>query len=180
VIAREIIAQAEHDARAIVLVVALGSDVAARIENAVASLIQAQPRRAIISEALAARGGILVADTFDAAIDAANEFAPEHLLIAAESAERALTRVRNAGTVFVGQMSSVVFGDYITGANHVLPTGGAARSASGLSTADFVRWTTIQRVSDVGASTLATDAAVFADAEALPGHAAAAHSWCVS
>jgi histidinol dehydrogenase len=88
-----------------------------------------------------------------------------------------LDRLRNAGTVFVGASASVTFGDYMTGANHVLPTGGLARSYSGLSTLDFVRWTTYQRVSEDAAARLADDVGVFADAERLPGHALAARAW---
>jgi histidinol dehydrogenase len=85
--------------------------------------------------------------------------------------------VRNAGTVFVGNASSNAFGDYLTGANHILPTGGLARSYSGLSTLDFVRWTTWQAVTPAAARALAGDAAAFAEAEGLPGHAAAARAW---
>ena len=87
------------------------------------------------------------------------------------------TCARSAGTVFVGETSSVTFGDYITGANHVLPTGGLARSYSGLSTSDFVRWTTYQRVDRDAAARLALDVAAFAEAEHLPAHAAAARAW---
>ena len=77
--------------------------------------------------------------------------------------------VRNAGTVFLGETRSVAFGDYMTGANHVLPTGGLARSYSGLSTLDFVRWTTYQRVTPEAAARLAGDVGAFADAEGLAG-----------
>ncbi|HEX4934605.1 MAG TPA: histidinol dehydrogenase, partial [Gemmatimonadaceae bacterium] len=84
---------------------------------------------------------------------------------------------RNAGTVFVGATSSNAFGDYMTGANHVLPTGGLARSYSGLSVLDFLRWTTYQRVSAEAAARLAGDVATIAVAEGLPGHAAAALQW---
>jgi histidinol dehydrogenase len=79
--------------------------------------------------------------------------------------------------VFVGPSASVAFGDYMTGANHVLPTGGLARSYSGLSTLDFVRWTTYQRVTTDAAAQLADAVGVFADAEGLPGHAFAARAW---
>ena len=85
--------------------------------------------------------------------------------------------LRGAGTIFVGPSSSVAFGDYITGANHVLPTGGLARTYSGLSTLDFVRWTTYQRVTPAAAARLAEHVGVFADAEGLPGHARAARAW---
>jgi histidinol dehydrogenase len=90
-----------------------------------------------------------------------------------------LPGIRNAGCVFVGEQSSVVFGDYITGGNHVLPTGGLARSYSGLGPLDFVRWTSYQKVTRDAAQRLAGDAAILADAEGLPAHAAAALGWSV-
>jgi histidinol dehydrogenase len=79
--------------------------------------------------------------------------------------------------VFIGREASVAFGDYMSGANHVLPTGGTARAYSGLSPLDFVRWTTYQRFTESAARRLADDVAMFADAESLPGHAAAARRW---
>ena len=85
--------------------------------------------------------------------------------------------MRNAGSVFLGPAASVSFGDYMTGANHVLPTGSLARSYSGLSTHDFIRWTTYQRVSPAAAARLAEDVAAFAEAEGLTGHADAARAW---
>jgi histidinol dehydrogenase len=123
---------------------------------------------------LGARPWIEQVDSLDAAINRANEIAPEHVLLALEGAEEAASRIRSAGTVFVGQTSSNAFGDYMTGANHVLPTGGLARSYSGLSTLDFIRWTTIQTVTEDAARSLAPDVARFAEAEGLPGHAIAA------
>jgi histidinol dehydrogenase len=98
-------------------------------------------------------------------------------VLATLDAEALLARVRHAGTVFVGGSSSNAFGDHMTGANHTLPTGGLARAYSGLSTLDFVRWTTWQVVTPEGAGSLAHDVAVFAEAEGLPGHAAAARAW---
>ena len=173
-VARELLAQAEHDPRAAVVAIALNDRVACAIEQAIASALSAEPRRAIIAESLAGRGALLVEPSLDLAIAFANEYAPEHLLLALRSAGDALAAVRNAGTVFVGETSSVAFGDYMTGANHVLPTGGLARSYSGLSTIDFVRWTTYQRVTRAGAAALADDVASLARAEGLPAHAAAA------
>jgi histidinol dehydrogenase len=79
--------------------------------------------------------------------------------------------------VFVGEHSAVAFGDYMTGSNHVLPTGGAGLLHSGLSTQDFVRWTSWQTVTQEAAMRMAQDVALFADAEGLPGHAAAARSF---
>src|SRR6185369_12851556 len=87
----------------------------------------------------------------------------------------ALGRVRAAGTMFLGPNSSVAFGDYITGANHTLPTAGLARAYSGLSTLDFLRWFTWQEVDAAAARDLATVTATLADAEGLPAHAQAAN-----
>jgi len=111
------------------------------------------------------------------AVAFAERWAPEHLMLAVEGAPELARRVRNAGTIFVGTSSSGAFGDYLTGANHVLPTAGAARAWSGLSTLDFVRWTTVQTVSPEAAASLAGDTEAFAIAEGLHAHAAAARAW---
>jgi histidinol dehydrogenase len=175
IVAREALAQAEHDPRAAVIIITLGSP--QPIRGAICARLGAEPRRAIIAEALSTRGGLLVATSIDSAVSFANAWAPEHLLLAIAAPHAVLHAIRNAGTVFLGQSSSVAFGDYITGANHVLPTGGLARSYSGLSTQDFVRWTTYQRVDASAASRLARDTAVFAEAEQLDAHARAARAW---
>jgi histidinol dehydrogenase len=116
-------------------------------------------------------------DSLEEAIAFSNSYAPEHLLLVLAEPDAVLARLRNAGTIFVGAHTSVAFGDYMTGANHVLPTGGLARSYSGLSTLDFVRWTTYQRVTRDAAARLADDVGIFADAEGLGGHALAARAW---
>jgi histidinol dehydrogenase len=85
--------------------------------------------------------------------------------------------VRNAGTVFLGEYASVAFGDYMTGANHVLPTAGLARAYSGLSVLDFYRWTTYQRVEREAAARLSEDVGLLADSEGLFAHAEAARAW---
>jgi histidinol dehydrogenase len=175
-VARELLAQAEHDPLAAVIAVVTSARVARAVEDALAACIQAQPRAVICAEALSARGAVLWTDSLDDAIAFANDYAAEHLLLLAQP-DVTLARLRNAGTVFVGDSASVAFGDYMTGANHVLPTGGLARSYSGLSTADFMRWTTYQRVSREAAARLSADVGIFADAEGLPGHAMAARAW---
>lgn len=175
-IAREMLAQAEHDTDACVVCVVVGAS-ADLVESVLRMRLVDQPRAMIIASALATRGALLTATSVDEALAFAGRYAPEHLLLAVRDAERLAPRVRNAGTVFVGTSSSVTFGDYMTGANHVLPTGGLARCYSGLSTLDFVRWTTYQRVTTAAAAQLADDVARFAESESLPAHADAARAW---
>jgi histidinol dehydrogenase len=182
VIAREMLAQAEHDPDAAVVCVVAGVDgepLAERVLAAVRAQLTSAPRAEVIREALATRGGIITVPSLDEAVAFANAWAAEHLLLVVQDAMRdqVLASLRHAGTVFVGDHSSVAFGDYMTGANHVLPTAGAGRRYSGLSTLDFVRWTTWQQVSPEGAAAMADDVGRFADAEGLPAHAAAARAW---
>jgi len=179
VVAREMLAQAEHDPVAAVVLVtdsdALASDVRAALE----ARVEAEPRADVIRAAFAARGGILTVASLVDAVEFANAWAAEHLLLAVAPAVegRVLAELRGAGTIFVGETASVAFGDYMSGANHVLPTGGLARIWSGLSTLDFVRWTTWQRIDREAARRLADDVDTFARAEGLPAHAAAARQW---
>jgi histidinol dehydrogenase len=177
VVVREILAQAEHDPRAVVVVVTIGESVAKAVINRLIDALPSQQRRDIIAESLASSGAVLWTQDVNSAIAFSNDFAPEHLLLAVASAGDLLPMVRNAGTIFLGERSSVSFGDYMTGANHVLPTGGLARSYSGLSVLDFMRWTTYQAVSLAAAEQLAGDVGIFADSEGLPAHAAAARQW---
>lgn len=175
-VARELVAQAEHDPKACVIAVTTDVEQARNIARLLEAHMKAADRKDIVGEAIATRGGILVAESLEDAASFANEYAAEHVLLAVSDPDYALTLLRNAGTVFLGASSSVAFGDYMTGANHVLPTGGLARSYSGLSTLDFIRWTTYQRVSPEAALEMADAVGIFADAEGLPGHANAARS----
>ena len=176
-VAREMLAQAEHDPLAAVVVVATNAGTAKAITNAIGELLPLQPRADIAAAALAGQGAVLWTHSLAAVVEFSNAYAPEHLLLAVAQPDELLPRLRNAGTVFVGACASVAFGDYMTGANHVLPTGGLARSYSGLSTLDFIRWTTYQRVTRAAAARLADDVGVFAEAEQLGGHALAARAW---
>lgn len=183
-LARELLAQAEHDPDAAVIAVLVGtpeqvSAMSDALEVETLAQIAQAPRAQIVRESLAARGAIVSVATIAEGVAFANEWAAEHLLLVVAEPLRAstLAALRSAGTIFVGEASSVAFGDYMTGANHVLPTAGAGRSYSGLSTLDFVRWTTWQEVSPAAAASLAQDVGAFADAEGLPAHAAAARAW---
>jgi histidinol dehydrogenase len=177
VITRELLAQAEHDPLAAVVLVTTSTALADRVEQLLSESVPREPRADIIRAALGARGALLVAPSLDAAVAFSNRWAPEHLLIATREPDALLPAVRNAGTVFVGETASVAFGDYLSGANHVLPTGGLSRAYSGLSTIDFYRWTTWQRIDRTVAADFAEITGIFADAEGLPAHAAAARQW---
>jgi histidinol dehydrogenase len=176
-VAREMLAQAEHDPLAAVVAVTTSARAVDEILAALETGLTTHPRAEICRAALTGQGAVLSAGSPADAIAFANEYAAEHLLLIVDALDEALAALRNAGTVFVGPTASVAFGDYMTGANHVLPTGGLARSYSGLSTLDFVRWTTYQRVTPEAAAGLAEDVGIFADAEGLPGHAATARAW---
>jgi histidinol dehydrogenase len=177
VISRELLAQAEHDPWTSVILITDDEPLARTVIASLEADLPRQQRAAIIRDALSNRTAVLWASTLLDANTFAAEYAPEHLLLAGVRAEPLLDRVRNVGTVFVGAYSSVAYGDYMTGANHVLPTGGAARSYSGLSTGDFMRWTTYQRVTRSAAASLAADVATIAESEQLTAHAVAARAW---
>ncbi len=172
-IARELCAQAEHDPEASCVALVLGDP--APVERALAAM--EPPKRALVAQALSTAGAILEVRSFDEAVAFAADYGAEHLLLAVRDPEALLPRIRHAGTIFLGDGSSVAFGDYLTGGNHVLPTAGAGRSFSGLSTLDFVRFTTYQRVTRAAAARMAGDVGLLADAEGLPSHAAAARAY---
>jgi histidinol dehydrogenase len=173
-IARELLAQAEHDVDACVVALCLGDDLAARVVAALEASLPSQPRRATIETALRTRGAVLTIRSLDEAWPFVEAFAAEHLQLNLADAESFLPKVRNAGTIFVGSNASVAFGDYLTGANHVLPTAGAGRRFSGLSVLDFVRWQTWQKVTPRAAAAMSVDVVALATSEGLPAHANAA------
>jgi histidinol dehydrogenase len=156
---------------------AVGDAPAVAIARAVVKAAARAKRLEIVTQALRERGAVLTVDSLEEAWAFVADFAPEHLLLATASAREHLAQVRNAGTVFVGETASVAYGDYMTGANHVLPTAGLARAYSGLSVLDFYRWTTYQRVDPDAASRLAEDVGLLADSEGLFAHAEAARAW---
>ncbi|KFE69558.1 histidinol dehydrogenase [Hyalangium minutum] len=176
-VAREMLAQAEHDPDACCVTLAVSVTVAETIAAAVERAAAKAQRREIVTTALRERGAVLSVDSLEEAWPFVSEFAPEHLLIATAMPREHLERVRNCGTVFLGERASVAFGDYMTGANHVLPTAGLGHAYSGLSVLDFYRWTTYQHVDHAAAAQLAEDVGVLADSEGLFAHAEAARAW---
>ncbi len=181
-VAMEMLAQAEHDPDAACVAVVTaptrsGSDaLAAAVRAELAALLAAAPRREVAAAALAGAGALLTADSLDEAVAFASAWAPEHLSVMTAGAADVASRIRTAGTTFVGPWASVAFGDYLTGANHVLPTAGRARSFSGLSAQHYLRSFTVQEISSAGAASMAGDVVRLADAEGLPAHAAAAEA----
>ncbi len=173
-VAAELVAQAEHDPDASAVLVSTDARLVERVRDALVELLRDAPRADIVRDALAARGALLTAVSLDEALAFAERYAPEHLALLVAEPRAALAKVRCAGSVFLGAASSVTFGDYLTGANHVLPTAGWARSCGGLSAADFVRSFTWQEVSPEAAALLAAPTALLAETEGLPGHALAA------
>jgi histidinol dehydrogenase len=174
-IAADMLAQAEHDPSAsatlITTSLALAESVAAEIERQLESLPTANIARQSIDNASA----IIVVSDMDAAVDYCNQIAPEHLSLHDPSL---LTKIRNAGTVFLGPNSPESAGDYASGPSHVLPTGGAARLRGGLSTADFVKVIAIQSLTPAALSEMASAITALARAEGLEAHARAVEVRC--
>jgi histidinol dehydrogenase len=173
-VAFELLAQAEHDPDAAAVLLTTSPKLLERVADALRNAVPRQPRGEIIATALRRSGALLLANDEREMIEFNRDYAPEHLALFVREPRVLLTDVRNAGTVFLGDASSVAFGDYISGANHVLPTATLARAYSGLSTLDFMRWTTYQELSSDVAAGFAPVTAILAEAEGLPAHAAAA------
>ena len=171
-IAADLLAQAEHDPDAVAIFVTtsltFGRAVAAEITRQLAQLPKSNPAW----RSLAKNGVVLVARNFAAAARFVNRFAPEHLILPGAAAKLA-DRFDSAGSIFLGDWSAQSFGDYATGTNHVLPTGGVARARGGLSTADFVKCVCVQEVTRAGLAHLAPVVEEFAKAEGLLAHARA-------
>jgi len=166
-IASDLVAQAEHDPEALAVFVTTREDLAKAV---IAETKQRSRENAVAHEALRRNGIAIVAGSVEEARKITNCLAPEHLTVDAESD---LKWVENAGSVFVGRWSAQPMGDYISGPNHTLPTGGMARVRGGLSVNDFVKLITVQEYTAQGMQTLGTKAALLAEAEGLVGHAEA-------
>ena len=173
-VAAELMAQAEHDPEAACVLVTPSEALARAVRPELAAQLASAPRREVAAAALAGAGALLVAASLDDAVAFAEAYAPEHLSVMTAEAPAVASRILTAGTTFVGPWASVAFGDYMTGANHVLPTAGRARSFSGLSAQHYLRSFTVQEITERGAASLAGDVALLAEAEGLPAHAAAA------
>ncbi len=170
--AADMLAQAEHAPEATAVAVTEDRDLAESIADAVKHQVEERERADTIREALDHdASGVFVTRSTSEAIAFAEEYAPEHLSIQAEDDEGILRRIENAGSVCLGPYSPVAAGDYATGPNHVLPTGGAARLHGGLSVDEFLRATTIQRVTRDALADLSETVTTIAEAEGFEAHA---------
>jgi len=171
-VAADLLAQAEHDPQSQAILVTasakLASEVAAQVERQMVTL----SRHAILVKSIAASRCIVVPD-LATAIQVSNDYAPEHLLLQIRQPRAALSQIRNAGSIFLGEWSPEPMGDYCSGTNHVLPTYGYARAYSGLSLVDFNKRITVQELTPDGLRDLGPVAATLAHLEGLDAHAAA-------
>ena len=170
-VAADLLSQAEHDELASAILVTTSQELAEKVSEEVDRFLNELSRSEIIRKSLDNYGYILVADTMEEVIDIANEIASEHLEIQTKNPYDIMTRIRNAGAIFIGEYSSEPLGDYFAGPNHVLPTNGTAKFFSPLSVDDFIKKSSIIAYSQEALGAIHTDIEKFAEAEHLTAHA---------
>ncbi len=169
-VALDLITQAEHGPDSPAILVTTDPVFADAVEAAVNDLLATALRRDILLRSLGEHGRIVLAPDLDAAIDFANDYGPEHCSVDVEPLEPTVERIRNAGSLFVGPWAPESAGDYATGANHVLPTGGLARSSGGLAVEDYGKFLQVQRITREGLAALAETVTTLAEVEGLLAH----------
>jgi len=169
-IAADLITQAEHGPDSPAILVTTDAAFADAVEAAVNDALTVAARREILGVALRDHGLIALAPSLDAAIDFINAYGPEHLSVDTEPLEPAVVRLRNAGSIFVGPWAPESAGDYATGANHVLPTGGLARASGALAVETYGKFTQIQRITREGLAGIRQTVGTLAEAEGLLAH----------
>jgi histidinol dehydrogenase len=169
-IALDLLAQAEHDATAQAMLITDDADFARRVTAAVETRLATLPRREIAAASWRDFGAVITVADWDEAIGLVDRIAPEHLEIQTAGAEGLAARVRNAGAIFIGAWTPEAIGDYVGGPNHVLPTSGAARFSSGLSVLDFMKRTTVARMTPAALAAIGPAAETLAAAEGLAAH----------
>ncbi len=170
-VAADLLSQAEHDELASAILVTTSRELAEQVSRETDRFIRELSRGEIIQKSLDNYGHILVADTLEDAIDAANEIASEHLEIMTADPYQVMTKIRNAGAIFIGEYSSEPLGDYFAGPNHILPTNGTAKFFSPLSVDDFLKKSSIIAYSREALEEVHRDIEQFAEAEQLTAHA---------
>ena len=170
-VAADLLSQAEHDEMASAILVTTSEKLAREVSDQIDGFLKELSRADIIQKSLDNYGYILIADTMDEVIDTANEIASEHLEIMTKNPYDAMTRIRNAGAIFIGEYASEPLGDYYAGPNHVLPTNGTAKFFSPLSVDDFIKKSSIIGYSREALERVHKDIEAFAEAEHLTAHA---------
>lgn len=170
-VAADLLSQAEHDEMASAILITTSQELAEKVSAEVDKFIAELSRKEIIQKSLDNYGYILVADTMEEAIGAANDIASEHLEIQTKDPYNVMTKIRNAGAIFIGEYSSEPLGDYFAGPNHVLPTNGTAKFFSPLSVDDFIKKSSIISYSKEALEPIHQDIIKFAEAEQLTAHA---------
>ena len=170
-VAADLLSQAEHDEMASAILVTTSEELAKKVSEEVDGFVKVLSRKEIIQKSLDSYGYILVANDMKEAIDTANEIASEHLEIVTKNPFDTMTRIKNAGAIFLGEYSSEPLGDYFAGPNHVLPTNGTAKFFSPLSVDDFIKKSSIISYSEEALKLIHTDIEDFAKAEKLTAHA---------
>jgi histidinol dehydrogenase len=168
--ASDIIAQAEHDPSAVSVLVTVSEKLAEAVQKEV--LLQAeQAARSSIVKASLENAAILIAPSLEECIDFSNKFAPEHLQIMVFDSDYVLDKIKNAGSIFIGNYAPVPVGDYASGTNHVLPTAGYAKVYSGLNITHFIKYSSIQKINKKGLESLKETIISLAEEERLQAHA---------
>ena len=174
-VAADLLSQAEHDEMASAILVTTSEELAGQVSKEVDGFVAVLSRKDIIQKSLDTYGYILVASSMEEAIDVVNEIASEHLEIVTKNPFDTMTRVKNAGAIFLGEYSSEPLGDYFAGPNHVLPTNGTAKFFSPLSVDDFIKKSSIISYSKEALDSIHNDIENFANAEHLTAHANSIH-----
>jgi histidinol dehydrogenase len=169
-VAADLITQAEHGPDSPAILVTTDAAFGEAVETQVGELLVTAPRRDILERALRDHGRIALAPDLDTAVAFINAYAPEHLSVDVEPLEPTVARLRNAGSLFVGPWAPESAGDYATGANHVLPTGGLARGSGGLAVEAYGKFVQVQRVDRDGLASIRETVATLAEAEGLLAH----------
>lgn len=170
-VAADLLSQAEHDEMASAILITTDEALASAVSDEIEGFLKTLSRRDIISKSLENYGYILIAGDIDSAVEMANEIASEHLEIVTADPFNVMTKIKNAGAIFLGEYSSEPLGDYFAGPNHVLPTNGTARFFSPLSVDDFIKKSSIISYSKEALSVVEADIRRFAEAEGLTAHA---------
>jgi histidinol dehydrogenase len=169
-VAADLLTQAEHGPDSPAILVTTSGALADRVDAEIDALLPTLERRDILARALAEHGAIVLAPDLERALAVVNDYAPEHLSIDVEDLEAAVGAIRHAGSVFVGRWAPESAGDYATGANHVLPTGGLARACSPLGVEAFGHYVQVQRISREGLARIRASVVTLAGAEGLTAH----------